>query len=36
MRIGAAPMCVGCKRTRTEGTCEAYPDGIPMEIIMGK
>jgi hypothetical protein len=32
--IGPAPMCVGCKRydPQSDG-CEAYPDGIPEEIL---
>ena len=32
--IGPPPMCVSCKRANNSGTCEAYPDGIPEEIIM--
>ncbi len=36
MTIGPAPMCVDCKRMRPDGTCEAYPHGIPEEIIMNR
>lgn len=29
-------MCADCARYRGGGRGEAYPDGIPIEIIMGK
>lgn len=32
--IGPSPMCVVCVRLREGLMCEAYPDGIPTEIIM--
>lgn len=25
--------CFMCERDRLDGTCEAYPDGIPVEIL---
>lgn len=34
--IGPAPMCETCARSRPDGTCDAYPDGIPEEIIMNE
>jgi hypothetical protein len=35
MTTGASPMCMSCKRYNWEtGGCEAYPAGIPTEIIM--
>ena len=31
-----APMCLACKRYDPEtGACEAYPGGVPEEIIVG-
>lgn len=27
--------CVRCRRYRGELTCEAFPDGIPEEILVG-
>jgi len=37
MTTGPAPMCMWCVRFRDDdGSCEAYPDGIPDEIIMNQ
>ena len=30
-----AGQCVSCARYRMGGRCEAYPDGIPDEIMQG-
>ena len=29
------PLCIACSRCRFDGTCDAFPDGIPEEIGMG-
>ncbi len=37
--IGIAPDCLQCKHFRIELSgmiCEAYPEGIPMDIVMGE
>ena len=39
--IGNAPICLECKHfhrdSKREGfTCDAFPDGVPEEIIMGE
>ena len=41
MVIGAAPQCVHCKHfnrdMKSSGlTCEAFPDGIPEDILTGE
>lgn len=39
MTIGAAPICIGCKRFREEPTrlvCDAFPDGIPEDILVSR
>lgn len=37
--IGSRPDCMKCKHWHYENeesfTCEAFPDGIPKEVIMG-
>ena len=33
MTTYAMPMCMFCTRYRNAMTCDAYPDGIPAEII---
>lgn len=39
--IGKLPVCYSCKHLRTLGkspqgfTCDAFPDGIPQEILYG-
>lgn len=39
MTIGSAPICLECKHFDFDNdeanVCEAFPDGIPDEIIMG-
>lgn len=30
------PFCLKCKHCRTGMVCEAYPDGIPKETLLGK
>lgn len=35
---GATPLCIYCKRFQTDAPgviCEAFPNGIPQEIILG-
>ena len=37
--IGIAPLCESCRRFDMQGdgySCEAFPDGIPEEIVMGE
>ena len=37
--IGIAPLCEDCLRFDMQGdgySCEAFPDGIPEEIVMGE
>ena len=29
------PACIKCKHYIADGTCEAYPSGIPSEILIG-
>jgi len=29
-------LCVNCKHFRGANTCEAFPDGIPEKILIGK
>lgn len=40
MTIGDAPICVKCdryhKNDKSDFKCDAYPDGIPFEIIKGE
>lgn len=31
-----SPQCITCKRYHFEAACEAFPDGIPYEIISGQ
>ncbi len=36
---GPSPMCMACARFRPDAdgmTCDAYPDGIPHEIVMNQ
>jgi len=39
MTIGDEPICIKCtryhKNDNSDFKCDAYPDGIPFEIIMG-
>lgn len=30
------PLCMSCKHSNHNGTCKAYPDGIPLEIVSGR
>ncbi len=30
------PLCNFCLRDNQDGTCSAYPDGIPKQILIGK
>lgn len=30
------PFCLKCKHCRAGMACEAYPDGIPKEILLGQ
>lgn len=30
-----SPMCVSCKRRRADWACDAYPGGIPEQILAG-
>ena len=30
------PLCFSCKHTNNNGTCKAFPDGIPLEIVSGE
>lgn len=30
--MGPASICQACRRLREDGTCEAFPDGIPSRI----
>lgn len=30
------PLCLSCKHTNDNGTCKAYPEGIPLEIVSGR
>ena len=32
---GGWPQCTGCRRYHDDGTCDAFPDGIPHEIVTG-
>lgn len=32
--IGPEPMCATCTRNRGDGTCEAFPGGIPRSILL--
>jgi hypothetical protein len=37
--IGKAPICMDCKHYRRDSdlqSCDAFPDGIPVEITMGE
>jgi|GEM_PF-1146129 len=30
------PLCMTCKHSNHNGTCKAYPKGIPLEILSGE
>lgn len=30
------PMCMSCKHSNHNGTCKAFPDGIPLVILSGE
>lgn len=30
------PFCLKCEHCKTGMVCEAYPDGIPKEMLLGK
>ncbi len=34
--LAGEPQCVNCKHSHHNGTCEAFPDGIPLEILSGE
>ena len=30
------PLCFSCAHFNEDGTCKAYPDGIPIELLFGE
>lgn len=36
MVTGPMPMCFECKRHFGDLTCDAFPDGIPQEIVLSE